>query len=80
MDLRRYQTAKQKVEDLQRKHDQAKGGYSQLLLQLKEFGVKDVKEAKRMLLKLRAEKGEMERKFEELFSAFDKKFGHLLEE
>lgn len=76
-----FQALKRKVEDLQRKRDTADGAYTQLMKRLKEeFDCEKVKQAERMLERIKEESMEALKKYNELKEAFEKEFAQLLGE
>jgi methyl-accepting chemotaxis protein len=74
-DLQRLNKIKQQVEQMQQKADRAEGALEQLMEQLKtEFDCKSVKEAKTKLEVMKEEVEELEKKFEEALTEFEKKW------
>ena len=75
MEIERYNELKSEVDRLRRDKARAEGALSQTMGQLEQkFGVKTIKQAERMAVKLRKEADSGKRKFGEALSEFEKKW------
>lgn len=81
LSLREFTNLKESVDNLRRRSERAIGARDQLLNQLKkDFKVKNVEEGKALRDRMEKELKQQESEYEKLFSEFNEKYGHLLEE
>jgi type II secretory pathway component PulJ len=79
LDLKRFQSLQERVEELQREASKAQGALEQLKKDLKkEFGCKTIKAAKVVLKKLEWEEQQKEQEFALLLAEFEEQFGEVL--
>ena len=79
--LRDLERLKRQSESLRTEIDQAKGALDVMMKALKsEFNVGSLKEAERLLEKMRKEEQERQEEFEEAFEEFNTKWGERLEQ
>lgn len=75
MNYRRYEKLRKEVEELKRESDRADGAYEQLKEKLKEeFDCDTIKQAKGLLLRLRKEARQANKKAEAELEAFSEKW------
>jgi len=79
INLDRYRKLKADVDRCQREADRAEGALSQLMAKLEEeFGCKSLKEAEKLLVKLRKESKKAEKEFGEALNEFEEKWEEVL--
>jgi hypothetical protein len=79
MDLQAYLKIKKKVENYQRELDQAKGILKQLTADLQQnYGCQTLKQAKKLLRKLKRRECDAEKEFETQLKEFEAKWGERL--
>lgn len=81
MDIKRFETIKGRIEQLQREQAKAEGVLDQLLEEMRtKYGCKDIRHAEKILVKKTQEADEAEEQYQEALSRFEKEWGHLLKE
>lgn len=72
MRIEEFNELKEQIDDLRRRKDKAAGAKGQLLKELKQqFGCSTVQEAKKHLRKLKADKSNLQERFEKAMVAFE---------
>ena len=81
MDVRRFESIKGRIEQLQREQNKAEGALDQLIAEMEtKYGCKDVRHAEKVLVKKTVEAEDAEKEYKEALSKFEEDWGHLLRE
>lgn len=79
MDIRRFETIKGRIEQLQREQTKAEGVLDQLMSEMEtKYGCKTIRHAEKLLLKMTEEADDADKQYQEALSKFEKDWGHLL--
>lgn len=80
-DLEHYQALKKAAEDRQREHDRARGAWESIQTRLeKEFGVKTLDQAVKLLSSTKKERMSKQEQFKKALQQFEDDFGEVLGE
>jgi hypothetical protein len=80
MELEHYQRHQRELDQCKSEADRLQGGLDQALLELKkEFGCRDLRQAKALLLEMEEKETAAKKEYEAALARFEKKWSHVLD-